>query len=272
MGLLVTELRVLEHFIQLNQNKKNRKLRVLALGYPTFLALAEYFAELNIAVDWRDIKLESDSAALWKEHNWDEFIDKPMFETRSLFETMGCEFVVVDAITWGGEDFILNLNLPIDDAMLHALGKFDIILDPGTIEHCFNVSQALQNVDDLLEQDGFVFHQIAIAFPNHGFWNISPIALFAFYHQRRYALGQPYAWSSPRIPVFQRIHPAMRFDSYPSWLIGALCFRKTVESPRSSGFPSLQGILSEIDALPLEDWCLAALPEAYCVPPVSGSH
>ncbi|TDR82022.1 hypothetical protein [Paludibacterium purpuratum] len=268
MALLVTELRVLEYFIQRIKDEKQRQPRVLALGYPTFLALPEYFTELGISVDWRGVKQLANSAGTWQGHGWHDVADQPMLETRSLFENLGCEFVAVDAITWGGEDFILDLNLPIDEATLTALGKFDLILDPGTVEHCFNVAQVFHSIDQLLDEGGFVFHQVAVAFPNHGHWNMSPIALFAFYHHRQYALGQPYVWSGslyPRIPVFHRIHPGGLFTGYPAPLIGALSFRKTVHQTTDCGFPSLQGIQSVINELPLEDWCRTALPATHCV-------
>jgi hypothetical protein len=268
MGLLVTELRVLENFIQRTKDEKQRPPRVLALGYPTFLALPAYLTELEVTVDWRAVKQRPDSAEAWREHHWDDLADNPMLDTRSLFETMGCEFVAVDATPWGEEDYIIDLNLPIDEAMLSALGKFDLILDPGTVEHCFNIAQVFHSIDQLLDEGGFVFHQLAVAYPNHGLWSMSPIALFAFYHRRQYALGQPYVWSGslyPRIPKFHRIQPGGLFKTYPEPLIGALTFRKTAHQPAAGGFPSLQEIQSVIGELPLEDWCRAALPASHCL-------
>ena len=72
--------------------------------------------------------------------------------------------VVIDAIKWGLEDHVVNLNEQLSFRHLFTLGRFDLVVDPGTLEHCFDIAQAFDNVCSLLAEGGFVVHEAAIAF------------------------------------------------------------------------------------------------------------
>jgi hypothetical protein len=68
------------------------------------------------------------------------------------------------------------MNLPIPD---HLRNKFSVVYDGGTLEHVFNVPQALKNCMEMTQVGGhFLQANIANNFMGHGFWQFSPELLF----------------------------------------------------------------------------------------------
>jgi 2-polyprenyl-3-methyl-5-hydroxy-6-metoxy-1,4-benzoquinol methylase len=59
--------------------------------------------------------------------------------------------------------------------------KYDVVIDGGTAEHCFNVGQVFANILSAVRPDGgIVVHVNPLNMMNHGFWNISPTAYADF--------------------------------------------------------------------------------------------
>jgi len=170
--------------------------RVLLLGYPDLLCTPDSLRAVGVQVDWERLPKRTPevSRAVWIQHGREVLAELPVLETKGVLRALGAEPVVTDAIPWGGEDHVLDLNLPLEPKLRAKLEAAEIIVDPGTLEHCFNIAQAFDNVDQLLQPRGFVYHQAAAAFPNHGFWSISPTAFFDFYQSRGYDLGRAYYW------------------------------------------------------------------------------
>lgn len=71
-----------------------------------------------------------------------------------------------------GATIVHDLNLPVPENLRN---QFDVVLDNGTLEHVFNVPQALQNCADLCAVSG---HVVIMAPANnycgHGFFQFSP--------------------------------------------------------------------------------------------------
>jgi hypothetical protein len=60
--------------------------------------------------------------------------------------------------------------------------QYDTIIDCGTVEHIFNVSQALRNLSSLCASGGQIVHVLpANNFCGHGFWQFSPELFFSLY-------------------------------------------------------------------------------------------
>ena len=98
------------------------------------------------------------------QHGGGECID-----TEEFFSKMGAKSVrYVDVKAFHGKEDELDLNYP------HNLGEYDLILDPGTLEHCFNIGQAWKNVIESVRVGGYVYHNNPVTMINHGFWNFSP--------------------------------------------------------------------------------------------------
>lgn len=87
----------------------------------------------------------------------------------------GSTLTCVDLFAHHGTEIVADLSVPQD------LGKFDIVLDTGTIEHVANPAQAFINAASAVKVGGIVFHHLPITMVNHGYWNISPCWFTDFY-------------------------------------------------------------------------------------------
>ncbi|WP_152929610.1 MULTISPECIES: hypothetical protein [Serratia] len=87
-------------------------------------------------------------------------------------------------------DFKQDLNYKIDSGYAQ---KFSLILDAGTLEHIFDVFTALNNIDAMLKEEGFVVHITpAHGFLDHGYYQISPQLYYDFYSSRGYQIQHCY--------------------------------------------------------------------------------
>ena len=145
--------------------------RILSLGYPDILATPEQCEAIF------GVKPQAmiDAGA---QHD----IKRPLVETMALVKLLGAELACVDVIRWRGFERVLDLNEP------HDLGAFDLVIDPGTTEHCFNVGQAIMNGARAVRPGGRIYHSLPLAMMNHGFWNVCPTALWDFYTQNGWRL------------------------------------------------------------------------------------
>ncbi len=194
MALNAVELKMLLTLLA-KVKQRNRQPRVLMLGDPDILATPEAIRLVGLDLDWDAIPKSSNKTTRqkWAAHGRDHLADLPMLDAKGVFAAAGAYAVVTDYFRWSRhatKDLQLDLNYPIRGRK--KFGGFDLIVDPGTLEHCFNVAQAFANVDELLNVGGFAYHQSAAAFPNHGFWSISPTAFFDWYRQRGYELGKAF--------------------------------------------------------------------------------
>jgi hypothetical protein len=89
---------------------------------------------------------------------------------------------VIDSMDYSdyqGANIIHDLNLPIGENLTE---KYDTLIDLGTLEHVFNVVQALDNCDRLIKVGGKIIHVLpANNFNGHGFYQFSPELFFTYY-------------------------------------------------------------------------------------------
>ena len=86
-----------------------------------------------------------------------------------------------------GNELIVDLNYPNASFLLE--GKYDLVIDNGTLEHCFNAGEALINAARMVKQKGgFIFHINPLSMINHGFYNFCPTLLFDFYDQNDFKI------------------------------------------------------------------------------------
>ena len=84
----------------------------------------------------------------------------------------------VDNSTYENTTFVHDMNLRMPD----SFSEYDTVLDFGTIEHIFDVAQALRNIARLCKVNGQILHMSpANNFCGHGFWQISPELFFSLY-------------------------------------------------------------------------------------------
>ena len=110
----------------------------------------------------------------------------------TFFEMLGFDRVEsCDISDWEGADHILDLNHPIPDELE---GRFDVVLDPGTILQVFHQPQLLENLFRLLKVGGRIIHA-AVPSNNHvdlGFYMFSPTFFHDFYSANLYRIEYQY--------------------------------------------------------------------------------
>jgi hypothetical protein len=97
-------------------------------------------------------------------------------------------------------DIIHDLNQPITA----GIGLFDFILNQGTLEHVFDIRQALWNLSDLTRVGGQVVHMAPAAFLNHGFYNFNALLFADFYRQSGWIEEELFYSVSPKVTVGNR--------------------------------------------------------------------
>lgn len=97
-----------------------------------------------------------------------------------FFQLLGFSLVQsLDKSDYENADIILDLNLPVSREF-HE--KFDVIFDGGTMEHCFNTPQLLQNLFSMLKIGGRVIHLSPTSnMVDHGFYMFSPTLFWDYY-------------------------------------------------------------------------------------------
>lgn len=161
--------------------------RVCCLGYPDVLVSTEQAQQHLGAETTARLRYRPDSDAILAWHRLQSHLDR-VIDARSLFDAMDLELTVVDLVASRGGERILDLNGPLEGDLV---GSFDIVLDAGTMEHCFNVGQAVRNILDMAKVGGFIIHQNPMTMINHGFYNFSPTFYHDFYGQNGHQLVAP---------------------------------------------------------------------------------
>ena len=147
-----------------------RGASVLSLGYPDILATREQCREI-FGVDASTVERKT-------LHR----VKGPLVETMELFGLLGASLECVDVKRWRGIEKIVDLN------ERHDLGKFDLVIDPGTTEHCFNIGQAMMNAANAVKVGGRIYHSPPMTMMNHGFYNVCPTMLQDFYTQNNWQI------------------------------------------------------------------------------------
>ena len=144
---------------------------VLSLGYPDILVLAEGSGlpeapTANIHGDWR-----------------------PLVSTRAVFSGLGAKiFDCIDYFpdTARGERFV-DLNQPL--TLEESCKGYDLVIDPGTTEHCANVWQALVNATHYVGMGGHIVHILCTdGYMNHGFYQVQPTFFCDYYNENAWEI------------------------------------------------------------------------------------
>jgi hypothetical protein len=98
----------------------------------------------------------------------------------AFFALLGLRDVkALDFSDYEGPDIVCDLNEPVPPELR---GRFATVLDGGTLEHVFDVRQALANVSLMLAPGGTVIHIVPVNNQvGHGFYQFSPTLFFDYY-------------------------------------------------------------------------------------------
>lgn len=144
--------------------------RALLLAYPDLLVPRAGLARIVGEGVLAGVALRDDAASAWAHHGL-AGVGDPMFESLAFFRALGVEPEVIDVARLRGVERLVDLNHPLPADLARA---FDLVVDTGTCEHCFNVGQAFANACEALAHRGVLVHAAPLTRVNHGFWNFSP--------------------------------------------------------------------------------------------------
>jgi hypothetical protein len=102
--------------------------------------------------------------------------NRALYFAEDLLEPLGFTVASLDASAYEGAEIIHDLNKPIPD---NLVGRFDLVIDGGTLEHVFNFPAALENAMKMVKVGGHLFLMTpANNQCGHGFYQFSPELFF----------------------------------------------------------------------------------------------
>ena len=106
-----------------------------------------------------------------------------------FFKRLGAsEVYSLDASDFEGADFIHDLNVVPNPEELK--GRFDLIINWGTMEHGFHFPNVLENIFDMLKVGGRIIHYSPVNAYEHGFYSFSPSFFNQYYLKNKFILIQ----------------------------------------------------------------------------------
>ena len=153
-------------------------MRICSLGYPDIIAPIKYLPGLEY---------RADSEAICRRHGLPL---RQIPDAESYFALLGCKLDVYDIVRERGCEIEIDLNYPVP--MMGWTGKhgiYDVVLDVGTAEHCFNIGQAIINMASLVKEGGYIIHENPHSgWGNHGFYSLHPTWYHDFYETNGFKL------------------------------------------------------------------------------------
>jgi hypothetical protein len=195
-----------------------RGLRIASMGYPD-LIFPKAITERGSV---KDFTYREDSKDICKRHGIKYM---PIPDAHSVFRELGCGLEVYDILLDRGCEILCDLNYPVDKSV-DSRETYDIVLDVGTLEHCFNIGQALFNMAEMVKEGGYILHENPFNCGNHGFYNLNPTLFHDFYTQNGFAVEdlklvtRDGRWAKP--------HPTNRFKFTPEEL-NVFCISKRIK-------------------------------------------
>lgn len=134
-------------------------------------------------------------------------IAEDQFAERLFLEFFGAETITaLDHSPYQQAELIQDMNVPL--AAGHH-GRFDTVIDGGTLEHVFNLPQALMNCSLLCRPGGQIVHILpANNACGHGFWQFSPELFFSLYSAANgYARTEVYLVDTTDPTTWYKVRP-----------------------------------------------------------------
>ncbi len=149
--------------------------KVASFGYPDIIS-----DQLDGLLNGKTVEYREDSAEICRRHG---IAERKIADAHSVCAAFGAELTVYDIVSERGCEKTVDLNYPM------GLGQlYDVVIDPGTLEHCFNIAQAAFNMAGLLKEGGIIIHDNPFLAGNHGFYGLNPTWYADFYEQNGYEL------------------------------------------------------------------------------------
>ncbi len=206
MGLKLASLQLLLPAIEATRLKPGA--RVLLLGtqdlYFTYDQACAFLAAQGVAaVPVPQAERRCTNSFAYAAHeDWWKF--KDYLHQKTLFRLFGFGDAQVDTIdvsTYEHAEIIHDLNDPVPP----ELGPYDLVVDFGTLEHIFDVRQAMWNLCELVGVGGRVVHFMPANMLDHGFYNWNSTVLADFYGQAGWTQEKLFYVASPMVETGHRV-------------------------------------------------------------------
>lgn len=114
--------------------------------------------------------------------------DDTVVDDRTLLEAMGFDTAEsLDYSDYEGATHVIDLNQSTIPETLH--GRFDVLLDSGTIEHVFHIPNVLANIYSLVKVGGrVIFIAPSSNHMDHGFYMFSPTFFYDYYRANGFTI------------------------------------------------------------------------------------
>ena len=207
--------------------------RVASLGYPDLLVTPERLAGFFGAEVLASATRRPDIDNILALHGLTGQMDR-VYDTVELLARRGIRMDCLDIVASRGSEIIVDLNEQIAPTLVN---QYEIVLDGGTMEHCFNVPQVLKNILSMTKVGGFIIHVNPLNMFNHGFYSFSPTFYHDFYKQSGNRLAAAiYGFNGPALaPNTFTLPPVQRFDQAPERASLIVIAQKLVEG--GAGWP-----------------------------------
>jgi hypothetical protein len=116
-------------------------------------------------------KLQKDSLFPFENYEWGEYAD------RFFKDCLGAVQVdILDYSSYEGANILHDLSQPISDDLT---GRYDVVIEAGTLEHVFNFPIAIANLMKMTRLGGTLFAStVSNNLCGHGFYQFSPELIF----------------------------------------------------------------------------------------------
>lgn len=160
------------------RRKDANPIKILSLGYPSVCLPTQYSnqenfkpREPNNSIE-RNLKTNSQIKGFNLEFfEFDHILSSLFIDKKFTLEVLDIHSAQYPGIIWD-----LNKEIPYS-----YYNNYDLILDSGSLEHCFNIGTAFQNIARMLSLNGMIVSAIPYFSPHHGYYNVNPNLLYEFY-------------------------------------------------------------------------------------------
>jgi hypothetical protein len=178
MALIPMTLELIKNLLLGIKSRGCLSRRIASLGYPDILANAEDVRRIFGSDIFERLSYRDDADEILRWHGSASTNPGKVIDAIHLFSLLGYNLEVFDVSEARGGELIHDLNSPLPT---HYAGQYSLVVDAGTLEHCFNIAQAAMNVANLVELGGVIMHGNPLNMFNHGFYNLNPTWYHDFY-------------------------------------------------------------------------------------------
>jgi len=226
MAIDTLYLHILKKAIDRRRGSDATPLRGLLLGYPELLVPRSTLVTMLGESAMASVPERTDSASIYAFHDLVGVAD-PLYESLPVLQSMGVDSVVIDVARLRGMERIVDLNFPLPQDLARS---FDLVVDTGTCEHCFNVAQAFANACEALAAGGILVHAAPLTRINHGFWSFNPTVYPDFFEANGFEVQMLTGVTGTIREGFKpfNVHPFGRFEAPPGAALYVVAQRREI--------------------------------------------